>query len=330
MNTDNELKNHIIYEFYAGLPNKENMLFETRGAVANLTAVMQPILDEMYGQAKDICGWLGRLQSSSTKTYYGSLKEKGIDTFFDKYCIELTIKYGHEKNKFSGGILPNDTFKDTDNGVLCEPAIEYNVEGDDPTEIMKLIKMGIGHELTHAYNMYMYAKKNGLKKDDIYKNAFETQRYKAIQNARNNGPENNDRAIGNILYLLNRMERNAYIAEIRQELEDMADTIKDSDSAWKAVMATEGYKKFKSLETNMKIMTNGFLSPEVKEGLLRTSRAATGRNFEDYEHMVKYYLRYWDVWKKKFLSTAAKIAYDVFEEHNQMIGGPEPTDTIIR
>ena len=49
-NTNNELRNHIIYEFYAGLPNRENILMESRGVVSGLHDVVKAICEELSDQ----------------------------------------------------------------------------------------------------------------------------------------------------------------------------------------------------------------------------------------------------------------------------------------
>lgn len=325
-NTNSELKRHIIYEFYAGLPNEENIIMETRGVVSGLHEVVTALRGKMEDQVLATCDGGGY----STETYTGKLKDFGLTSFFDGYDIELTISYSNGKATYNGGISVNKSFTDTKNGIAFSPFIKLNITGNDPSKIMKTISFCIGHELTHGYNLFEYARKNGLTVAQLNDNIDNTQRYGDIIATKDSPGLNNERAVGDILYKLNRMERNAYIAQLKQELESVSDEITDSKSAWGAVLNTESYMKFLNLEKNFNIMFNANLTDEAKKQLLYYTNRASGKDFKNYGQMKKFYGRYWETWKKKYLTMAAKIAYDVFKEHNRVLDGNMSTDFSIK
>ena len=325
MNSNFELKNHILYEFFAGLPNRENILFETRGVVNGLNKVIRAMCDEIIPQAENTC----KTGKSIIHSYSGKVSDMGLSSFFDYYTLEVTTRYSDNKNDYRGGFYPAKSLvDDVEEGVICLPVIELSVGGTNPSEILNTLRFAIGHELTHAYNLLSYARKNKLTVREVMDNYLYGQHYSDIKRIEKNS-YGNTYAIANVLYHLNRMERNAYIAQLKQELEAKSDVITDSKSAWQAVLESESYKKFKNLEINISTIC-GNLSKGTKEELLQATNDVTGKGFKTYKQLKKYYAAYWNTWKKKYLSMAAKIAYDVFEENNVMVDGRPNESPMIK
>lgn len=325
-NTNNELRNHIIYEFYAGLPNRENILMETRGVVSGLHDVVKAICEELSDQVWETYN----TKEEETRVYSGEVSEFGLKSFFDDFNITLTTIYGNNKSIYRGGLSVSKSFSDSENGVVCSPVINFYVTDNDPHDMARTIAFSIGHELTHAYNFYQYARKNNLTVRQMMDNFDNIQRYGDIMAAKNSPGLNNERAVGDILYKLNRMERNAYIAQLKQELESEADYIVDSKSAWNAVLKTESYKKFKNLEKNFSIMFGPEISDEAKKQIIHYTNRSTGKNFKNFDQVKKYYMKYWETWKKKYLTTASKIAYDIYAEHNPITDGNMSDDILLK
>lgn len=324
MNIDLELKNHILYEFYAGPPNRENILRESRGVVSGLHDVIKRICEPMYDQVRRtvVSG------EEEQQTYEGKVSQFGLKTFFEDYSITLSTDTS-PKLRYKGGIQPNLTYKDSPNGVVCTPNIVYSVSATNPSEMMNQVLAGIGHEMIHAYNMYQYARKNNLMASGISDNVEKNQKYYQITATKNLGYSNNERAVGDILYKLNRMERNAYIGELEEELFAKAEEIKDSKSAWKAVTETESYEKFKALEENIDII-NSPLPVDVQESLVKYTNKAVDTGFTNFEQLRKYYTSRWEVWKKKYLVTASKIVHDIFSKNNKMLDGDMSSNITIK
>lgn len=325
-NTNLELKNHIIYEFYANLPNRENVLNESRGVVDGLHEVVKAICEELSDQIWETYN----TKEEETRVYSGELSEFGLKSFFEDFTITLTTMYGNNKSNYRGGLSVSKSFSYSENGVVCSPVINFYVSDNDPSDMARTIASAIGHELTHAYNFYQYARKNDLTIQQMMDNFDDVQRYGDIMATKNSPGPNNEKAVGDILYKLNRMERNAYIAQLKQELESDAENIKDSKSAWRAVLASESYKKFKNLETNFNIMFGSEMSDTAKNQIIHYTNRATGKNFKTFNQIKKFYMTYWETWKKKYLTMAAKIAYDVFHKNNLMMDGNMSDDILLR
>ena len=322
-NTNLELKNHIIYEFYAGLPNRENILMESRGVVSGLHEVVKAICEEMSDQIWETCS----IGEETTKTYTGDVSDFNLSTFFRNYTVHLTTMYDEGKTRYGGSLLMQDSFSDVEGGVICHPVIEIVVHGNDASNMFRTIVFAIGHELTHAFNGYQYANKNGLVKQDIINNFRHDQNYSSIDTSKQSKVQN-EKVIASLLYLTNRMERNAYIAQLKQELESVKDTIKDSTSAWNAVLNTESYKKFKQIERVYEQLTSGTLSNLAKEQVMGFTNKILGKSFVNYKRIENFYTNIWSKWEKKYLLTASKIVYDIFEKNNPATDG-DMSDTDI-
>ena len=326
MNTSTELLNHIIYEFYSGRLNRENLLNESRGVVSGLHAVVKDMCGAFYQQ---VCETMHENKKLSQE-YKFSTKEMGYDTFFDKIKVQLTTAPG-QRTKFTGGLNPGMTYSKTDEGLVCSPDIFYRVEATDVETMIRLIESAIGHELTHAFNLYQYGVKNNLEVHEILDNYRYDQRYSAIASARDDTFDTgNRRAVGNLLYQMNRMERGAYIAQLKEELEAKADEITDSKSAWEAVLSSESYKNYKSIEKNINVICTGRCSEMVQEELIRLTNNIMKTDFKTYNQLQKWYNAQWYKWKTKYITTAAKIAYDVYAEYNDMLDGDRDTSETIK
>lgn len=327
MDTNNELKTHIVYEFFSGLPNRDTILNEERGVAPGLDKVVRAICRDMVEQAEET----KETQAGTyRRTYRGKLSDKGMNSFFDDYCIEITMLWKpYGDIEYRGGFYPGQSLQDTSDGLTCSPYIMLTIGGSSVNELMYIARFAIGHELTHAYNNLMYGRNNGLTKNQVIDQFLYKQGYSAMQKTINNATYDNEKAMAKVLYLLNRMERNAYIAQLRHEMEDKANDLEDSESAWQAVLHSESYKKFKDIERNMDIILNGSITDPVKLMLIATTNKITGKKFKNFGQLQKYYRRYWYVWKKKYLTMAAKIVHDVYDEYHPLIDGIDPGDEVI-
>ena len=156
-----------------------------------------------------------------------------------------------------------------------------------------------------------YAKETGetpfiLKSKNNYVNVVNNLKNKDIDIASSAG----------ILYLLDKIERNAYIGQIRQELIANQDKLTDWQSTFDVVKNSESYKKFLHLEKNV----NAILSITDKKQQLKFIDALNkmmDKSFTTYNQLQKYYWGRWLKWKKGYLNKITKIAYDVYKNNPQ-------------
>ena len=72
------------------------------------------------------------------------------------------------------------------------------------------------------------------------------------------------------------------------------------------------------------------ISDEAKKQIIHYTNRSTGKNFKNFDQVKKYYMKYWETWKKKYLTTASKIAYDIYAEHNPITDGNMSDDILLK
>ena len=317
---DFELKNHILYEFFSGVPNKENILRESRGVVGGVHETVRDLVNAMSDQVMD--AFKGNEPVSKE---YSSRNVAVGSTFFKNFNISITVQKSDDL-RYRGGLVVDNSFSETTDGkARCHPEINLKIQAKTPEEAMNVLKFALGHELTHAYNIFKYAEKNGIRL--LSRNINTEQGYQKIQTARNS-VVNNESAIGTVMYLLNRMERNAYIAQLKQELNEKSDSIVDGNTAMEAIKSTESYKKLSQIASFLDQLRMGELTQTTKIWLTRYTNNVTGKNFTTYEQVLRYFTGRYEKWKKKYMITASKIAYDIYSENHIMMDGDMSSNVI--
>lgn len=305
MNSENELKHHIITEFARNYTSPA-VLKEEHGYINNIDAVIEYFKTLVEPQVKLVFG--DTPGKPVSKTYKNKIN---INTFFEYYNLDITFEYS-KTSSYKGGTAPNSVyFPPTKGEWVCVPNIELTIFASNGIKAMKNFSFVIGHELTHCYDLLQYAKETN--QDPWY--SIHRNRYFDLRRKHMYGI-GNEKASANILYLLNRMERNAYIAQLKQELLNNKEQIKDSKSAFDAVKNTESYRKFLNLEYNMNVIMN-LTDEETQQNLIKYLNDIMHKKFTTYNQLKKYYLNRWQKWKYKYLTTASKIVHDIYTQDNK-------------
>lgn len=305
MSSENELKHHIITEFARNYTSPA-VLKEEHGYINNIDAVIEYFKTLVEPQVKLVFG--DTPGNSVSKTYKNKIN---INTFFEYYNLDITFEYS-KTSSYKGGAAPKSVYVHPIKGEwVCVPDIELTIIASNGIKAMKNFSFAIGHELTHCYDLLQYAKETN--QDPWY--SIDRNRYFDIRTKHMYGI-GNEKASANILYLLNRMERNAYIAQLKQELLNNKEQIKDSKSAFDAVKNTESYKKFLNLEYNMNVIMN-LTDEETQQNLIKYLNDIMHKKFTTYNQLKKYYLNRWQKWKYKYLTTASKIVHDIYTQDNK-------------
>lgn len=304
MNTDIELKHHIITEFARNFV--PCLILEEHGYISDIDELIEYFKKMVEGQIQ--LAFSDGIPETVTREYKDKIN---FNTFFEYYKLNLKIVPSNVLS-YKGGAAPKSVYVHPQKGEwVCVPDIELTINTNNALNAMKTFSFAIGHELTHCYDLLQYAKETG--QDPWY--SLNRNKYFDIRNNQIFGIGNN-RAIAQMLYHLNKTERNAYIAQLRQELLSVKDKIKDSKTAIDAVKNTESYKKFISLENNINIIF-GITDKDVQTDLLSYTNDIMGKKFTTYNQLKKYYLNRWQKWKYKYLTTASKIVYDVYSKENK-------------
>lgn len=304
MNSDLELKNHIICEFLIR-NNTPTIITETRGVVNGIDDVVNTLTKAMLPQAMNVSK--GIEGNSSTEIYNDSNILSSIKTFFNDFNIRLKIIKSQKKQYHGGTAVDSIFYNLEEKRWYCHPDINLTIGGPTINDIIYVLKFCLGHELTHCYNLLQYA----IKTNNSPWMSVSRNRYPQIIDGKNNGFLRNEKAISDLLYKLNRMERNAYLAQLRQELMERKEELKDNNIIFNVIKTTESYQKFLNLEHNINILLT-IDSQDIQVEIINILNRIMGLKFKTFNQAKKYLVRRWMKWKKIYLSKAAKIGYDVY------------------
>lgn len=302
MNIDFELKNHLVCEF---LRRKiaPSLLSEERGVVGGIDEVVDAFMKAFREQIE------GTFKSDEIiQTYKNPKILGGINTFFKSFNIELLTRKSN-KTTYNGGTEPSSIkYDDGKKMWVCVPNIRLSIGAPNVNKLVNTLSFALSHELTHCFNLLQYAKKT--EQDPFV--SLERNRYFVINKSLWNG-FGNEKAFANILYCLNRLERNAYLAQLRQELMSVKDKMVNDKAIFSLIRNSQSYSKFKYLESQINIICNEITDKETQDNIIGYVNKMMGKKFTNFNQIKKYFVNRWNKWKKAYLSKATKIAYDVYE-----------------
>ena len=240
-----------------------------------------------------------------------------IDVFFTGFSLTLDVDYADDYKGYESRGKYNDRSKMLyKNGkVDFVPNIVVYAKGNDNLGIRRVIGKTLGHEFTHAYNDYeMFLDSGGTIR---LKDAFMQGYWSAAQQS----PNKIERFVDEIIYFTDRSERNAHIAQMKQELDNYDEPMFTAHTFTAAIQTTETYKKLRDVISALS-MINDIVKkdPERKEDVVKVVNSLTKRNFVKYKDAFLFLRDRVVRAKLKFDEQAPKIAYDVYREKMDKFG----------
>lgn len=186
-----------------------------------------------------------------------------------EYLVDYIVKDIFNKTLDDEHIYKRDSFKDipniffntliididtsSDDGGECDDNISINkdllvdevrinIYDNAPTKVS--IKATLMHELTHVYNNYIMQ----VKGDMNYMKTAQSDMYKNITDENGGVVE---REIKEILYFLLGYERNAFIAQLKAELDCQKSKIKTPHDALKILKNSAVYKRYRRVSNTI-------------------------------------------------------------------------------
>ena len=235
----------------------------------------------------------------------------GIDVFFSGYDVNVHVEYNSSYNGSNSIGEYDDNSKliaDGDN-VEFHPEINISAKGNNKLEIRNRIAKTLGHELTHAYNDY------DVFVGSEYKNRLGDLFLVRYNNKSQNSPNKIEAYIDEIIYFTDRCERNAHIAQLKQEMELYDRYMSDATDLYRLITMTETYKKLNrvidDLSAIKKIVSDDQTGISRKD-LVDVVNSLTGKEFKRFRPAFEFIRRRVLRAKMKFDEQAPKIAYDVY------------------
>jgi len=306
---------HLIHEFTYGNVSKK-ILSETRGIVPNIDNIVKTFVSNIGMQIYSAFNDENYFSNVVTSEYTEKEIPLPKDCFFNQFYLKISIEKNNEVT-YHGGMYPIKSFIINKNGdgFVFRPYIVLHIEGESIQTVVNKLSIALSHELTHAYDYYMYFQKNGFPQsvDDIEKSG--TKRFTDAMR----GNHSIERVIGDIMYRLSQKELNAYLGQLRTELKFVATKIQDAKTAFKAIKETSSYQKtYKFLEDEISYIVNNVEREDYQHLIIKYTNSVANKNFTNYQQVVKYYFNRWYKWSETYLTKASKIAFDVFSESSNI------------
>ncbi len=307
MNLLTELKNHIDYEFSR---NTFAILKESRGTVTDIDMFVSNISKATENQINTAIRTKTEIEQTYTNNNTQNVLNGDAKFFFSEFDITLTFGFADKKRYGGYTDIKRSIIQTKDGGVICRPTITLRIFGPKEEDLYYVLSLGLGHELVHIYNFYRYCLEN--QNADLIAN-YKSQGYDKFYSTLQWGTGIRKK-VAKALYILNRLERNAYIGMLRQELQSKKDEIRGSKNALSVVKQTESYEKFQDLSKFIDGLKS--LDPESEDAkrIVSAVNDMMKKNYTTFGQVIKYFTQRWEKWKKKYMIMASKIVYDIWSE----------------
>ena len=293
---NNLLKKHLMFELTeSGFREISSMLLETYGAVTNIRYYLDAI-EKKFLENEDTV-----TRFDETDFPLGNIKNINIDIVFSE---------NHNKRP------------DVNGYYACEGRklnIHLQAASYDRKSVVRKVRNVIGHEMIHA--MHEAGLKDTFDNEEISLNDVEPF-YNGALYFINNG-DKLEKDFGYILYYLSDSEKNAYIGQVFSELEEHADTIIDGNSAKKAILSTDTYKRLEKLHERIQNIKT--LSETDKAYLSQAFNRFTGKNYT-FKRMLDWMEFRYEKFLSKFFEQASKMANFFYEENIKKNSRVEPKE----
>lgn len=234
-----------------------------------------------------------------------------INTFFDKLVINIELEKTTQL-KFSYTPIDSNYNNLTDKIKIC------TINATLPKSITfieykNIIKKQLVHELTHAYEDY-----NRLRKTEV-ESLFDIQKHGIYSTAVKKYASDDiaEKTIGLYVYLINKQERNAYLAEFNQILTDNKLFIKKSQdkliAALSVIKNTEIWQKYNEINDVVKVFDK--LPQKAKELIIhhyKDNYNLLNSNIQN-STVIKRFINNWTKMMRDFTQKLSKIIYNFID-----------------
>ena len=313
------LENHLFLEFsmhgntHEGIQNLfegYDLLLEKYGIIPNINTYARRALNYFKSQIKGI-------KNVKTVRLTDNIFSDIDNCFFKNVNVVLTYTYSEDKkgSDASTNLFSIDT-------LTMDIYVTSNHENFD-SEFLSIF----AHELTHIYENYQRIKNNdknsglfnALTNDGYFKNKKWYERSANI----------NDDKVKYIRYYLTKPEINAYINNIKQEVDYFFEN-NFCSSIRELLKVIENTTTFKNVEIafNLVLTIINETNPEVQNNTVEMWNKYTNKPIKNFIQLRKvlyytYIKRY-----RRFITKLCKMAYDVYDEYHKNSTFPSTTGHI--
>ena len=215
----------------------------------------------VYDGCKELVDYISKKVIKKYKQNYITIKcniiEKDIDDFNNVFFKKLIINIKVSDNISTGGYVNNKNKKLNREKKFDYIEFEFNI---NKSKFKTDLKSLLYHELTHAYQEYCMLFSD---KDNLY-NSLEKQHYDKLLIGKSSY-DNIKQIISDVLYHINKTEQNAYIAELKSDLENNKGKIHGPQEALNVIKKSIVYQNIMQAKDILYGLTDNSYSKEIQE-----------------------------------------------------------------
>ena len=279
---------HLLCEVHGYVPNIDDYLWCVSKAI-------DPYITELI---KNGCVYF---------TFDESVFDGITNKFFDTAMFDVVLVLGPQNYSEcsydieSSGIIDGKKFAN----------FNINISNGNLLDLMAEINRSVSHELMHAYQDLSTIDKSGKRMTDTF-NQERYNRMVKMHYSQNNGNIYVQELLS-MLYNTEPIEINAFIGEIKADLQSNRGFINGSRKAEEAVKGTDAYKRLMSCwETVEKLRV--LEDSENKHRIVKAYNDVFGTSIKSYNRIIKRLTARVEKFSNQVMERASKIAYDIYAE----------------
>ena len=296
----NEMKNSLYVEFKYCRKPSHDFFTESRGSMNDVRHYIDIIRDEFWKQTAR--GKINTVVQIPTECF------KNIPNKFANN-IKVTIDFVDDsQNNLHGNYVAKVNNWDGKQLKLLE--INFTAHGSF-WDVLQGLPPLIAHELLHAYEDYMRYKKTNKGILD----AAADLHYDSNQEAKNIN-SNVIKTLAHIYYMCTSFERNAYIAQLNQQVTD-TDKIAGSKQAFEALENTNIYKSYIQIGSQIEFFRQNLsqYKTDIEDWYYLTFKK---KDLSPSQIMRRLYNLYMKTWRK-IRKTTASYMRNLYESNNKLL-----------
>lgn len=306
-------KQHILFEFLHNSPNKVSLLYEGRSVVPGIDTILERIMMLLDNQIYYVTSNNVTIQNKCVERYNDINALRLNNLFFDSINFTVVL-INSEESHINGGFAIGGEFVYTGDDTKIPLDIDFTISAPNESEFRRLLYLGFGHEITHAYNIWQWMIKN--KRNFNFNDFNKKSRYLSFKS--HFWDAKNEECIKLVMYRMSRTEVNAHIAQLRQELLLKKNEINDTESAMKTIYSTTSYRIWYKFLNKFVHDIQCLTDKSTQDNLIHILNFVGGKNFTTYNQFLKYFKERWFYLQKEYMTKASKIVYDIYSENHHM------------
>lgn len=298
----NEMRNSLWLSFHYSNKLNESMIMESFGMVPDIDLYVDTFRECLLQQTNNGV-------TSTTFVITKNIFSNIPGCWFKD--VEIKVQYTNNQTKpkvIKGNFESEVTLVQGKINVL-KGAFIFN---GDINYIVNRMPMIIGHEILHAYESWKRLLNKSKSIFDAAKDGHVLQNNQIKELSKNDI----EKALAEIFYYCNNIERRAYLAQLNQELLSYKENIKDVDSAIQIIQKIPVYKNLIIVGENLQVIRDEIkVNSTCRTVVINYFKRLTGEN-RNAEYILRYLEKLWSKTWKHFRLRTTRLIRSLFDSNN--------------